>query len=75
MSSDVPRYRKATQVLHLGTGNGGTEVDGVARFRPQQTGTIGGALTIPFPGTSAGRIGINVPPSIFRPYSFAKARI
>ncbi|HEY3258077.1 MAG TPA: phage tail sheath C-terminal domain-containing protein [Gemmatimonadaceae bacterium] len=50
----------ATQALHLGAGNGGTEVDGVARFRPQQTGTIGGALTIPFPVTSLGRIGINV---------------
>jgi hypothetical protein len=33
----------ATAVLHFGTSNDGTEVDGVAPFRPQQTATIGGA--------------------------------
>jgi len=50
----------ATGVLHLGTGNGGTEIDAAAPYRPVQTGTVGVPPTIPFPAAAAGKIGINV---------------
>ncbi|MEH6404576.1 MAG: phage tail sheath C-terminal domain-containing protein [Sneathiella sp.] len=37
--------RRATNILKLGTGNGGREVDAAAVARPAQTGTAGGRIT------------------------------
>lgn len=48
----------AAAILHLGLANGGIEIDAVAPFRPEQTGTVGGALTVP--ATATGSINVEI---------------
>ncbi len=50
--------RNASAQLHLGLANGGREVDGVAPFRPVQSGTVG--IASAFPLTGAGSILVDV---------------
>ena len=52
--------RDACAQLHLGLANGGREEDGVARFRPRQSGTVGIAPAFPLPGTALGAVLIDV---------------
>jgi phage tail sheath protein FI len=50
----------AAPILQLGLSNGGTEVEGAAKFRPVQNGSLGGVLTPPLALKATASMNIDV---------------